>query len=139
MSTVDISEQILRQLQWIKWFTVVFALSFAAIAGMFGWLSYELSTAVSRTTNSDSFSDQASALLEEGKETELLALVQEREKTFPNAFHVHWYRGKAYYQLGQFTEALAAMQRLHELAPTWREEYSEPYLKAIKEKLAAKR
>jgi Flp pilus assembly protein TadD len=77
--------------------------------------------------------------LQEGKETEVLILVQEREKTFPKDLHVHWYRGKAYYQLGQFKEALEAMQRLHELAPTWREEYTEPYLKAIKEKMATKR
>jgi tetratricopeptide (TPR) repeat protein len=77
--------------------------------------------------------------LEEGKEPEVLALVLERERTFPKDVHVHWYRGKAYYQLGQFPEALDAMQRLYELAPTWREEYTEPFLKAIKEKLAAKR
>jgi tetratricopeptide (TPR) repeat protein len=126
-------------LQWIKWLTVVLALSFAAIAGTFGWLSYELSSSLERSSDFDSFSDHASTLLQEGKETEALALVQEREKKFPKDFYVHWYRGKAYYQLGQFAEALAAIERLHVLAPTWREEYTEPYLKAIKEKMATKR
>ncbi|HMS84672.1 MAG TPA: tetratricopeptide repeat protein [Nitrospira sp.] len=133
------SEQILRQLRWIKWFTVVLALSFAVIAGTFGWLSYEMSLSFERSNDSDSFSDRASTLLQEGKETEVLKLVEEREKMFPKDLHVHWYRGKAYYQLGQFSEALDAIQRAHDLAPTWREEYTEPFLKAINEKLAAKR
>jgi cytochrome c-type biogenesis protein CcmH/NrfG len=139
MTTMDMSEQILRQLRWIKWFTAVLAFSFAAIASTFVWMGYEVSSSIERTGLSESFSDRATSLLEEGKESEVLALVQERGRTFPKDVHVHWYRGKAYYQLGQFTEALDAMQRVYELAPTWREEHTEPFLKAINEKLAAKR
>jgi regulator of sirC expression with transglutaminase-like and TPR domain len=78
-------------------------------------------------------------MLDEGKETELLAMVKERETKFPKDAYVHWYRGKAYYQLGQFTEALNALRHTQELAPSWRAEYTGPLIKAIEEKLATKR
>ena len=136
---MDASEQILKQLRWIKWLTAVLALSFAVIAGTFLWISREMSSTYEDVRASSNFADRASALLEEGKETEVLALVKERESKFPKDAYVHWYRGKAYYQLGQFTEALSAIRQTHELAPSWRSEYTGPLLKAIEEKLAAKR
>ena len=83
--------------------------------------------------------DRASTLLEEGKETEVLALAKERETRFPKDAYVHWYRGKAYYQLGQLTEALPALRQAQDLAPAWRSEYTGPLIKAIEDKLAAKR
>lgn len=135
---MDTSEQILRQLRWIKWFTALLALAFAAIAGTFIWVTQEVSSSLDQTSDSSTFRDQASALLEEGKETELLTLVKEREIKFPKDPNVYWYRGKAYYQLGRFEEALTAIRQAHQLAPTWREEHTEPYLKAIEEKLTTR-
>ena len=136
---MDTSEEILRQLRWIKWLNALIALSFAAIAGTFIWATHEMSSSFARADESSVFSDRASKLLDEGKETELLALCEEREKKSPKDPNVHWYRGKAYFQLGQFAEALKAIQRVHDLAPTWRQDHTIPYIKAIEEKLAEKR
>jgi Flp pilus assembly protein TadD len=136
---MDTSEQILKQLRWIKWLTALLALSFAAIAGTFVWMTHEMSSTFERASESSDFADRASTMLDEGKETEVLALVRERESKFPKDPYVHWYRGKAYYQLGQFTEALNAIRRSQELAPSWRDEYTGPLIKAIEEKLATKR
>ena len=136
---METSEQILRQLRWIKWLNALIALSFAAMAGTFVWTTYEMSSSFARADDASVFSDRASKLLDEGKEAELVALCEEREKKSPKDPNVHWYRGKAYYQLGQFAEALKAIQRVHELAPTWRQDHTTPYIKAIEEKLAQKR
>ena len=136
---MDTTEKILRQLRWIKWLTALLALSFAAIVGSLVWMTQEMSSSFERAGDSSSFSDRASALLDQGKETEVLALATEREGKFPKDPNVYWYRGKAYYQLGQFTEALNAIRHVHELAPTWRQEHTGPYIKAIEEKLAIKR
>lgn len=136
---MDTSEQILRQLRWIKWLTALLALSFAAIAVTFVWITHEMSSTFERASESSAFADRASALLEKGKETEVLALVKERESKFPKDPYVYWYRGKAHYQLGQFTEALDAIRQVQELAPSWRDEYTAPLIKAIEEKRATKR
>jgi len=135
---MDASEQVLKQLRWIKWLTAVLALSFAAIAASLVWMTHEMTSSFARTDDSSLFSDQASALLNEGKENEVLTLAKERESKFPKDPNVYWYRGKAYYQLGQFKEALEAIRRVHEIAPTWRQEHTGPYIKAIEEKLATK-
>jgi Flp pilus assembly protein TadD len=136
---MDTSEQILRQLRWIKWLNALIALSFAAIAGSVVWMTHEMSSVFARTDGSSTFSDRASSLLAEGKETELLALCEEEEKKSPKDPNVHWYRGKAYYQLGRLPEALKAIQHVHDLAPTWRQDHTTPYIKAIEEKIASKR
>ena len=135
---MDPSEQILRQLRHIKWFTAFTALSFIMIAGTFAWVSYELSSSLDKNEESSDFRDEASRLLDEGKEAEALVLCQEREKACPKDPNVHWYKGKAHYQLGQYAEAQKAIQYAHELAPTWREEHTTPYLQAIEEKLGQK-
>ena len=136
---MDTSEEILKQLRWIKWLMALLALSFAAIAATLGWVSYEMSSTFESASQSSNFADRASSLLEQGKEAEVLALAKERESKFPKDAYVHWYRGKAYYQLGQFPEALNAIRQSQELAPAWRPEYTGPLIKAIEEKLAAKR
>lgn len=132
---MDASEQILRQLRHIRLFTALIVLSFVMIAGVVAYMTYALSSLVEQSEDSNSFTDQASRLIEEGKEAEVLVLCQEREKKRPKDPNVHWYKGKAHYQLGQYAEALKAIQYTHELAPTWREGNTAPYLKAIEEKL----
>ena len=106
---MDPSDQILRQLQWLKWLTALIALSFAAIAVAVAWATYEVNLSLDRTKSSSEFSDEAKSLLEQGKETELLALCAEHEKKLPKNPYLHWYRGKAHYQLGQFADALIAI------------------------------
>lgn len=134
---MDASEQIIRQLRWIKWLTALIALSFAAIAVVITWTTFEMSSVMS--LDYPSFADKASKLLDEGKEAEVLKLAAEVESKAPKDPNVFWYRGRAHYQLGQFREALKDMERVEELAPNWRAEYTAPYLNAIREKVGDKR
>lgn len=136
---MDTSEKIVTQLRWIKWLIALLTLSFAAIAGSIYWATLELSSKIAQTSQSDEFTDRVSSLLKEGKETEVLKLCDEQEKKTPKDVYVHWYRGKAYYQLGKFAEALTAIQLAEDLAPSWRTETTGPYIEAINEKLAKKR
>jgi tetratricopeptide (TPR) repeat protein len=134
---MDASEEIVRQLRWIKWLTALIALSFAGIAVVLTWSMYEMSSTMN--VDHSTFPERASKLLEEGREAEVLKLSDELKSKAPKDPNVYWYRGKAHYQLGQFREALEAMKRVAELAPTWRAEHTDPYIKAIEEKLGEKR
>jgi regulator of sirC expression with transglutaminase-like and TPR domain len=136
---MDMSEQILKQLKLIKWLLAVICLSFGAMAVAVVLGAYEMSSSFASTYDSSDFPDRASKLLEAGKESEVLALSAEQEKKSPKDPYVHWSRGKAYYQLGQYPEALKSIQRVHELAPTWRQDHTTPYIKAIEEEIAKKR
>ncbi len=128
---MDSSDQILRQLKWIKWLTALIAVSFVVIAGLFAWLVSEAIIAFQEVeSSSTSFINRGKVLLEEGNEQEVLKLSAEREKKFPKDPNVHWYRGKAQYQLGHPDEALKTMRHLHELDPSWRENTA-PYIKAV--------
>jgi hypothetical protein len=55
------------------------------------------------------FRDQGTKLLSKGKAKEVILLTERREKNFPTDPYVYWYRGRAYYQLGEYDAALKAM------------------------------
>ena len=137
---MDASEPVIRELRWIKRLTGLLALSFASIAAAFIWMSIEMTSVFDGASAcNDCFSNRASRLLDEGKAAEVLTLAEQREKKYPMEPDVHWYRGKAYYQQARYPEALDAIRKVHDMAPTWRDEHTGPYIKAIEEKLAAKR
>ena len=134
---METSEQVLRQLKWIKWLTALIAFCFVVIAGSFVWLAREASIAFQEDeSSSTSFINRGLTLLNEGNEKEVLKLSEEREKKFPKDPYVYWYRGKAHYQLGHFDEALKAMRHVDEQEPSWRESATAPYIKAVEEELA---
>lgn len=136
-SLMDASEQILRQLRWIKWLNALIAFCFVVTAGSFIWFAWEASLAFQEDeSSSTSFINRGLALLEDGNEQEVLKLSEAREKKFPKDPYVYWYRGKAHYQLGHHVEALKAMRHVHELDPSWRESHTAPYIKAVEEELA---
>ena len=133
------SERIVRELRWIKWLNGIVVVCFAVIAGTLAWTSAQMSSAMSTAETSAAFSERAPNLLEQGKAKEVVAISEEREKTHPMDPYVYWFRGKAYYQLKQYEDALKAMQRAGEVSPGWRESYTAPYIKGIKEELAKKK
>ena len=133
---MDTSEQILRQLRYIKWLNAFIAICFAGIAGSFVWVSLKMPRTTSNAVHSTSFTNQGTVLLNEGKAKEVIVLAEKREKQFPMDPYVYWYRGRAYYQLRQYEAALTAILFADELCPAWREEYTGPFIKRIKEKLA---
>jgi len=133
---MDTSQAILSQLHWIKWSVMVIALSFGAIAGAMIFLSVGLEEALEENTNKTEFRDKASDLLEQGKEQDVLNLSTDRQKTHPKDPNVYWYRAKAQYQLDRLPEALESFRKAEELAPTWRDESTQPFIRAIESKLS---
>jgi tetratricopeptide (TPR) repeat protein len=87
---------------------------------------------------SDAFTNHADDLLNQGKSKEVISLTEEREKTYPLDGYVYWYRARAYYQMGQYDAALKAITRADDLCPSWRERYTGPFIKVIKDKIANK-
>ena len=132
---METSQAVLRQLRWIKWSTVVIAISFAATAGALIAMSLNVDEAIEEEADQTTFSDKANELLEQGKEQALLELSSEREKTHPKDPNVFWYRAKAQYQMNQYTEALISLRKTEDLAPTWHDESTQPFIKGIERKL----
>ncbi len=133
---MDASEQVLRQLKWIKWLTALIAFCFVVIAGSTVFLAWHFDSIIAE--DDSLFRAKAQSLLDAGKESETLKLVEERERDHPKDVYVYWYRGMAHFQLHHFDEALKAMRQVHEQEPTWRESHTTPYITAIEEELAKK-
>jgi tetratricopeptide (TPR) repeat protein len=132
----DTAEQVLTQLRWIKWLMVIVVTSLVLGAGSIVWISSEVASGMSEFEGGSSFTQRAQELLDEGKAEEVIAMSKEREKTHPMDPYVHWHRGKAHFQLRQFDEAMKALQRADEVAPEWREKYTGPYIRRIRDELA---
>ena len=112
-----------------------FALAFVAIAVAIAWFTLVVNEQFRSDSSERSFSERSGELIDQGKEREVLSLVEDREKDFPKDVYVHWYRGRALYQLGRYDEALAAFSKAEELAPSWKVSHTEPYISSIKLKL----
>jgi tetratricopeptide (TPR) repeat protein len=139
---MELSEQILEELRSIKRLNRIIAVCFLIIAISFAWVIGSSYRATSRNryyrASSDDFADRGSTLLNEGNAKEVIALAEERERKFPMDPYVYWYRGRAYYQLGQYDAALKAISFADELCPDWRKNYTGPFIQRIKEKLTEK-
>lgn len=131
----DNERKVFRQLVWIKWLVGIVALSFAIIAGAFGWFVWIVGDEFKDKDLETSFRDRGSELLEQGNEAEVLSLAAVREKDFPKDPYVFWYRGRAHYQLGQDEDSLKAFSRTEELAPSWRDEHIIPYTSTIRTRM----
>jgi len=134
---MDLSENILRQLRWIKWLVALIALCFVIIAASIGWGAIQIEKGFRSGERTPLASEDT--LLEQGREREVLKLAEEREKDFPKDPYVYWHRGRAHYQLGEYESALKALRHLKDLAPNWRDEHAKPYIEAAEEKLRTKR
>ena len=134
---METSQAILRQLRWIKWSAVVIAVSFAAIAGALTAMFLNVDEVMEDELDKNAFSDRALELLEQGKEQDVLELSSEREKTHPKDPNVFWYRAKAQYQMNQYPEALTSLRKTEDLAPTWHDESTQPFIRGIERKMEA--
>ncbi len=131
---MDTSEQVLRQLKWIKWLMALIAFCFIVIAGSTVFLAWNFDSIVAE--DDALFMAKAQSLLDAGKEGETLKLVEERERDHPKDVYVHWYRGVAHYRLDHFDDALKSLRVARELEPSWRERFTDPFIKSVEEELA---
>ncbi len=77
--------------------------------------------------------DGATELFEQGKDEELLSMINERLKSHPNDPSAHWFRAKVYYLNKEWAKALESVERTEMLSPNWKEEYTQPLREKIGE------
>lgn len=82
------------------------------------------------------FAERVVMLMDQGKSEEAIALAEERISKFPADSLAHWYLGRASYDVGELERALACMNKVRELQPSWDESHTVPFIKAIERKQA---
>lgn len=82
---------------------------------------------------------QAETDLDLGIQDEVIARCLRDINDNPRHAKAHWYLGKAYYQKEMWNEAKAQMELLAKLDPSWRAEFTEPYVQEIDRQLKVTR
>lgn len=131
----------LKQLKVIKWLVVCIAVGIFVVAISIAYFSFSMSNIAQSSfadssCNDESFRDKVSGLVDKGKTDDAFKLANERIKSHPNDENGYWYRGKAYYLQKQWQPAIDDFNKTEELAPSWKEEYTEPFRLAAQAKLA---
>ena len=136
-------EKALRQLLWMKWLLVGVILALVVPMAISTWFMFgafsEINSFSSKCSPSESerpFKDQASDLLLSGKEQDVLKLASTREPRYPKDPDVYYFRGRAYFQAGEYKKAIEALSVAESIAPGWREQYTGPYIREAKNRLA---
>jgi len=134
MSTAELI-QITKQLEDLKdagyWaFALLYFMNMATII-MFGRVIHKIN--ISAKVNTEEFSHQkANHLSKSGEYKELIAYTDFYYKIYPYDSHINWYRGYAYYQLGDFANALTLFRKAAEINPGY-VEATEPYIERIEQ------
>lgn len=138
-----LDEKALRELMWMKWLLVGVILALVVPMAISAWFMFgafsEISSYSAKCSPSESerpFKDQVSDLLLAGKEQEVLKLAAAREPKYPKDPDVHYFRGRAYFQAGDYKRAIEAFSVAETIAPGWREQYTGPYIQEAKSRLA---
>ena len=137
---MDDSENVEKQLKFIKWLLVFIVMGMlfagAGIAVFFVSAADLVEKSFSESSClEESFRDKASNLIDQGKTKEAIKLADEQIKTHPNDEDGYWYRGLAYYLQKQWQPAIIDFNKTEELAPSWKDQYTEPYRAAAQSKL----
>ena len=83
----------------------------------------------------DQFTEEASALYENEKYSELIDYCQKYLEKRKNNAHALWHLGKAYYKLEKFDKSRDCFERVAQAEPNWEETHVIPYFKKIDEKI----
>lgn len=126
-------EQILSEIQIIKWLLIALVTIFGLIALGIVYIIYKTRNFAEKASISHSFSDEVKDLLEKGMTDEVIKRTQLRIESYPKDKYAHWYLALAYQDNKEYTKALEAFTALKKIAPTWNDKYIEPYVEDIKE------
>jgi len=140
----DLEDRTLRQLLWIKWILVAVGLLVAVPMVVFTLIIASAvldpdanSTKWKPSGSASSFKDKAGELLLAGKEQEVLRLALAREPQFPKDPDVHYYRARAYFQIGEYERAMESFAVTESIMPGWRDQYTGPFAREAKRRLAS--
>ena len=126
------SAGMLKQLKTIKWFVALITVGVLSAAGSIAYFSY-LTVGIAESSFSndsceeESFRDKVSSLVDKGKLEDAIKLSNERMKSHQNDEDAYWYRGVSYYLQEKWQLAIDDFNKVETLAPSWKEQYIEPY------------
>ena len=123
----------------IKWLMVAFILVLTAGFGGIMFLIYSLKRMSRFESHATDFRKKAHHLLDKNDLDQVIKLTQNKIKTYPNDLYAHWYLAQAYYRKKEWHKSLQEFHLIHEIAPSWRDDYVDPYIYAIREKLTNSR
>jgi predicted negative regulator of RcsB-dependent stress response len=135
MSEIQLTTAILSQLTQMKWILFGILLVFVLILSGIIWILFYAKKANDKESKSGDFAEKASALLDKDDLDAVIELSRTKLESFPKDLYARWYIAQAYYRKNEYHKALKELNIISEIAPSWREDYIDPYIAEIKEKL----
>ncbi len=129
-----------QELKSIKRWIAFGAIGFFLIGVGIAFASYSMYLAVKITQSyqgesvspcAESYEDRVICAFEKGNFEDVFTLSKEREITHPYDANVFWYRAKANVQLKNYDLAKENLEKVSEIAPSWKYEYVEPLIESI--------
>ncbi len=136
---MDDSASMLKQLKIIKVLVALITVAILTAAGAIAYFSYvsvefAKSNFANASCDDEGFREKISTLVDKNKLEDAINLSHERIKNYPNDVDAYWYRGMAYYLQGKWQLAIDDFNKVEVLAPSWKEQYVEPYRTAAQAK-----
>lgn len=127
-------EILVNDIRIIKWLAVAMLVIFIICL-----ISIILIAALIKKNTEDHFfngyRDKASDLLDRNDIEGVIKLSEEKLKEYPYDLYAHWYLAQAYYRKKEWHKALEEFNLISDISPSWREDYIDPYVYEVKEKL----
>lgn len=127
--------EIIRQLVAIKHaaYAMLVVLIIAASASMARLFRY--ARHLMRKDMSAIFQTSAEDLFSKGRVDRLVDEARFRLESHPNDYLARWYYAKGLHQKGERAKAIEQLEILEKLAPEWKEQYTAPFVKAVREEV----
>lgn len=130
-----VMELIARDISQIKWLIGgICGLLLIGLCGL-GLFLYSLKQLNKRSNAAYLFRDQANEMLDKNDLDGVVRIAQQKIHRFPNDLYARWYLGQAYFRKKEWHKALEEFNLIYEIAPGWRDDYLDPFIAAILEKL----
>jgi len=141
-------DEIVREVKKIKFFIALgsIALTLSLLLGVVQiWLMYkaykpylEYKPSGYYKPEYQEFSKKAEDLLAEAKYQELMNLATDQVAKRPTDAYGYYYLGLSYYYQGKYQEAIDSLNRVNQLAPSWQEKSTQPFIEKAQSMLKGK-
>ena len=126
---------IAEDLEMIKWLLTCMLLFVLLAIAYLIHLFRHLRRLIKPEQNADTFRQKAKTLLNMNELDRVIQLSTERINQYPGELFAHWYLGQAHYRKKQWHKALAEFNYIHEIAPSWRQRFVNPFIADIRNQL----
>ncbi len=133
MLAEEIMEEILSEIQTIKWLLFILIAIFGLIALGVLFSIYKMTSQLKKGNPFEDFSSEARNLLDKGMPDEVIEKAISRIESYPKDKYAYWYLAQAYQDKEEYSQALETFSALKKIAPLWEKQYVEPSIKKIKE------